>query len=150
MTGSIACVEAALKMYQDASPAERQVMMIPLREALMAAASGANKVISETELKAHKAAMEAGPPEVAPTMQQAAPVMGFPTTYAVTKADEPAAAAAPVDVDNVTKLNSAYDALTSAKGSGKLGLKNLSGNEAAALATKVESMRGVLLDELNN
>ena len=39
MTGSIACVEAALKMYQDASPAERQVMMIPLREALMAAAS---------------------------------------------------------------------------------------------------------------
>mmetsp|Transcript_18376 Transcript_18376/g.27718 ORF Transcript_18376/g.27718 Transcript_18376/m.27718 type:complete len:695 (+) Transcript_18376:106-2190(+) len=151
MTGSIACVEAALKMYQDASPAERQVMMIPLREALMAAASGANKVISETELKAHKAAMEAGPPETAPTMQQAAPMMGFPTTYAVTKPDDaPEAAAAPADADNMTKLNNAYDALTNAQGSGKLGLKNLSGGEAGALANQVEAMRGVLLDELNN
>ena len=152
MTGSIACVEAALKMYQDASPAERQVMMIPLREALMAAASGANKVISETELKAHTAAMEAGPPETAPTMQQAAPMMGFPTTYAVTKPDDDAAeaAAAPADADNMTKLNSAYDALTNAQGSGKLGLKNLSGGEAGALANQVEAMRGVLLDELNN
>eukprot|EP00984_Skeletonema_dohrnii_P028718 scaffold18793_cov113-Skeletonema_dohrnii-CCMP3373.AAC.2 len=151
MTGSIACVEAALKMYQDASPAERQVMMIPLREALMAAASGANKVISETELKAHKAAMEAGPPETAPTMQQAAPMMGFPTTYAVTKPDDAAeAAAAPADADNMTKLNNAYDALTNAQGSGKLGLKNLSGGEAGALANQVEAMRGVLLDELNN
>eukprot|EP00986_Skeletonema_menzelii_P021272 scaffold33830_cov143-Skeletonema_menzelii.AAC.1 len=147
MTGSIACVEAALKMYQDASPAERQVMMIPLREALMAAASGANKVIAETELKAHKAAMEAGPPEV-PTIQQAAPAMGFPTTYAVTKPDE--RAEAPVDADNLTKLNNVYDALTNAQGSGKLGLKNLSGNEAGALVKQVESMRGILLDELNN
>eukprot|EP00577_Skeletonema_sp_RCC1716_P005951 CAMPEP_0113418508 /NCGR_PEP_ID=MMETSP0013_2-20120614/26249_1 /TAXON_ID=2843 ORGANISM="Skeletonema costatum, Strain 1716" /NCGR_SAMPLE_ID=MMETSP0013_2 /ASSEMBLY_ACC=CAM_ASM_000158 /LENGTH=644 /DNA_ID=CAMNT_0000305759 /DNA_START=106 /DNA_END=2040 /DNA_ORIENTATION=+ /assembly_acc=CAM_ASM_000158 len=151
MTGSIACVEAALKMYQDASPAERQVMMIPLREALMAAASGANKVISETELKAHKAAMEAGPPETAPTIQQAAPMMGFPTTYAVTKSDDAAeAVAAPADTDNMTKLNNAYDALTNAQGSGKLGLKNLSGSEAGALVSQVEALRGVLLDELNN
>eukprot|EP00985_Skeletonema_marinoi_P016768 scaffold9055_cov83-Skeletonema_marinoi.AAC.3 len=150
MTGSIACVEAALKMYQDASPAERQVMMIPLREALMAAASGANKVISETELKAHKAAMEAGPPETAPTMQQAAPMMGFPTTYAVTKPDDDAPEAAPADADNMTKLNNAYDALANAQGSGKLGLKNLSGSEAGALASQVEALRGVLLDELNN
>ena len=150
MTGSIACVEAALKMYQDVSPAERQVMMIPLREALMAAASGANKVISEAELSAHKAVMEAGPSQAAPTMQQqAAPMMGFPTTYEVTKANAPEAAA-PVDADNMTKLNDAYDALTNAQGSGKLGLKNMSGSEAGALANKVESMRGVLLDELNN
>jgi hypothetical protein len=149
MTGSIACVEAALKMYQDASPAERQVMMIPLREALMAAASGANKAIAEAELSAYKAAMEAGPSKAAPSMQQAAPMMGFPTTYAVTKAEAPAAAA-PVEADNVTKLNNAYNALTNAQGSGKLGLKNLSGNEAGTLAKEVESMRGVLLDELNN
>ena len=151
MTGSIACVEAVLKMYQDASPSERQTMMIPLREALMAAASGANKVIAEAELKAHKATMEAGPPETAPSLQQNAPMMGFPTTYAVTKPDpsETETAAAPASDDNLTKLNNAYDALTDAQGSGKLGLKNLSGYEAAALANKVESMRGVLLDELN-
>jgi len=149
MTGSIACVEAALKMYQDASPAERQVMMIPLREALMAAASGANKAIAEAELSAHKAALAAGPSQAAPSMQQAAPMMGFPTTYAVTKADPPAAPA-PEEADNVTKLNNAYNALTNAQGSGKLGLKNLSGNEAGTLAKEVESMRGVLLDELNN
>ena len=152
MTGSIACVEAALKMYQDASPAEREVMMIPLREALMAAASGANKAIAEAELNAHKAAMNAGPPQTMPSTQDAGGMMGFPTTYAVTKADNPAAAAAaaPVDADNVTKLTNAYNALTDAQGSGKLGLKNLSGNEASRLANQVESTRGVLLDELNN
>ena len=94
--------------------------------------------------------MEAGPPETAPTMQQAAPMMGFPTTYAVTKPDDDAPEAAPADADNMTKLNNAYDALTNAEGSGKLGLKNLSGGEAGALANQVEAMRGVLLDELNN
>jgi len=150
MTGSIACVEAALKMYQDASPAEREVMMIPLREALMAAASGANKAIAEAELNAHKAAIEAGPPQSMPSMQQEQPMMGFPTTYAVTKADTPVAAAAPPAADTVQRLTNAYDALTDAQGSGKLGLKNLSGNEASALANQVESMRGILLDELNN
>jgi hypothetical protein len=150
MTGSIACVEAALKMYQDASPAEREVMMIPLREALMAAASGANKAIAEAELNAHKAAIEAGPPQSMPSMQQEQPMMGFPTTYAVTKADTPVAAAAPAAADTVQRLTNAYDALTDAQGSGKLGLKNLSGNEASALANQVESMRGILLDELNN
>lgn len=150
MTGSIACVEAALKMYQDASPAEREVMMIPLREALMAAASGANKAIAEAELNAHKAAIEAGPPQSMPSMQQEQPMMGFPTTYAVTKADTPVAAAAPPAADTVQRLTNAYNALTDSQGSGKLGLKNLSGNEASALANQVESMRGILLDELNN
>jgi hypothetical protein len=147
MTGAIACVEAALKMYQDASPAEREVMMIPLREALMAAASGANKVIAEAELNANKAAMSAGPPKMMPSMQQAKPMMGFPTTYAVTKAENPAGSP---DSDNISKLTNAYNALTGAQGSGKLGLRNLSGSEANALANQVESMRGVLLDELNN
>ena len=125
-------------------------MNIPLRGELMASASGANKSIAEAELNAHKAAIEAGPPQSMPSMQQEQPMMGFPTTYAVTKTDTPVAAAAPPPADTVQRLTNAYDALTDAQGSGKLGLKNLSGNEASALANQVESMRGILLDELNN
>jgi len=160
LAGSVACVEAALRLYKESSPADRQVMVIPLREALMAAASTINKFIAESELNAHKAAMEAGPP---PVESAAQPMMGFPTTYAVTKPGEEsvqstesnsatATATASTDAaENQRKLEDAYSALLKAGGEGgKLGLKNISGDEADALADKLVAMRGVLLDELNN
>lgn len=166
LSGSVACVEAALRLYKESSPTDREVMVIPLREALMAAASTINKFIAESELNAHKAAMEAGPPPVAataPVDSAAQPMMGFPTTYAVTKPEEEGvqstesnaatavAAASTDDAENQRKLEDVYSALLKAGGEGgKLGLKNISGDEADALADKLVAMRGVLLDELNN
>eukprot|EP00581_Thalassiosira_minuscula_P018474 CAMPEP_0183726258 /NCGR_PEP_ID=MMETSP0737-20130205/22906_1 /TAXON_ID=385413 /ORGANISM="Thalassiosira miniscula, Strain CCMP1093" /LENGTH=745 /DNA_ID=CAMNT_0025957559 /DNA_START=109 /DNA_END=2346 /DNA_ORIENTATION=- len=167
LAGTIACVEAAVKMYKEAPPAEKDGLLMPLRQALMAAASASNKYIAEAEIRAHRAAMEAGPASpgakavaAAPVEKAAAPMMGFPTTYAVTKPEEeeeaaPApAAAAPASTagrtENEKKLEEVYDALLQASGEGgKLGLKNISGAEAAALADKIVAMRGVLLDELN-
>jgi len=52
---------------------------------------------------------------------------------------------------NDKKLEEVYSALLNARGDGgKLGLKNISGNEANDLSDKLVAMRSVLLDELNN
>ncbi|KAL7526915.1 hypothetical protein ACHAXR_001709, partial [Thalassiosira sp. AJA248-18] len=167
LAGSVACVEAALRMYKESSPEDREAMMLPLRDAMMAAAATSNKVIAETELSAHKAAMEAGPSAAVASMggdvasmgntaaaAPAQPMMGFPTTYAVTNAEEEESVAAPpISIDlkeNEKKLEGAYQALIDAKGdAGKLGLKNLSGDEANALADQVKTVRKILLEELN-
>mmetsp|Transcript_4531 Transcript_4531/g.9647 ORF Transcript_4531/g.9647 Transcript_4531/m.9647 type:complete len:1029 (-) Transcript_4531:237-3323(-) len=106
MDGSIACIEAVLKMYKEAAtPAEREAMLIPLREALMAAAGTSNKVIAEQQLAAHKAALAGGASSsgaaavtAKPVSEMSEPVMGFPTSYAVAKPEEmvaPVAASAP-------------------------------------------------------
>mmetsp|Transcript_18587 Transcript_18587/g.40243 ORF Transcript_18587/g.40243 Transcript_18587/m.40243 type:complete len:525 (+) Transcript_18587:102-1676(+) len=87
LAGSVACVEAVLNMYKNAPDSEKEGLMTPLRDALMAAASASNKNIAEGELDAHRAAMEAGPAAVAQPAV-AAPMMGFPTSYAVTQPDE--------------------------------------------------------------
>lgn len=60
LAGSVACVEAALKMYKGSSPAEREIMIVPLREAFMTAVNGWNKFLAWDELAAHKTTMEAG------------------------------------------------------------------------------------------
>lgn len=165
LAGSVACVEAALRLYKESSPTDREAMVIPLREALMAAASASNKYIAESELRAHNKAMAAGPP---PVVEAAQPMMGFPTTYDVTKPEQKeegvrdaatAAASVPVidQAENERKLEDAYNALVQASAAagpagtkGKLGLKNISGDMASALADKLVAMRGVLLDELNS
>ncbi|KAL3810266.1 hypothetical protein ACHAXA_008634 [Cyclostephanos tholiformis] len=165
LAGSVACVEAVLRMYKESNPAEREAMIIPLREALMAAASASNKYIAETELSAHRSAMEAGPATAFASLGRdvtpARPIMGFPTSYdAVTDSHEAvegvvstptAVATGDGNEANEKKLEEAYSALLNARGNGgKLGLKNISGNEANDLSAKLIAMRGVLLDELNN
>ena len=64
-------------------------MIIPLREALIAAASASNKYIAETELNAHRSALEAGPATAFASLGDGATtarlMMGFPTSYAVTE-----------------------------------------------------------------
>lgn len=165
LAGSVACVEAVLNMYKNSPPGEREAMMVPLREALMAAAGASNQYIAETELSAHRAAMDAGPAAgiSTPSMENTQPMMGFPTTYAVAKPAEnestttsnaePAAAATITSGDkaeNDQKLEDVYNALKEASGvDGKLGLKGLSGDEATELMEKLVTMRSVLLDELN-
>jgi hypothetical protein len=163
LAGSVACVEAVLRMYKESSPAEREAMIIPLREALIAAASASNKYIAETELNADRSAMEAGPATAFASLGDGAttarPMMGFPTSYAVTDLNKretsvvsPPATATSVSKEvNERKLEEAYRALLNARGNGgKLGLKNISGNEANDLSAKLVAMRGVLLDELND
>jgi len=163
LAGSVACVEAALQMYKDSSPEDREAMMIPLREALLAATSASNKYMAESELTAHKTAMEAGPSAVASTLESVAPaqpMMGFPTTYEVTKSDSESIPTALSNEKSTTlsdkeennrKLKEVYEALKKAKGTeGKLGLKNMSGDEANALIDQIVTMRTVLLDELNS
>ncbi|KAL7468777.1 hypothetical protein ACHAXS_009009 [Conticribra weissflogii] len=103
MDGSIACIEAVLKMYKEAStPAEKEAMLIPLREALMAAAGTSNKVIAEQQLAAHKAAMAGGASSsgaaaltAKPVSEMTEPVMGFPASYAVAKPEEKVAPISP-------------------------------------------------------
>ena len=167
LAGSVACVDAALQMYKDSSPEDREAMMIPLREALLAATSASNKYMAEAELTAHKTAMEAGPSAAASTFESVAPaqpMMGFPTTYEVTT-DEESNESVPATTtlsnekstslsdkkENDRKLKEVYEALKNAKGTeGKLGLKNMSGDEANALIDQIVTMRTVLLDELNS
>lgn len=168
LAGSIACVEAVVNMYKASSPSEREQLLTPLRDALMAAASASNKNIAEGELDAHKKAMEAGPSATAAAAQ---PMMGFPTTYDVTKPDEVSVtestttAPSPIvattetistatssndQAENDKKLEEVYTALVNARDdSGTLGLKNMSGDEANDLADMLVTMRTVLLDELN-
>ena len=155
LAGSVACVEAVMKMYKEATSAsEREALMIPLREALMAAASQSNKVIAEADLSAHRAAMEAGPPPVE-TVEAMPPstMMGFPSSYQVTRPDEEEYRSAAVTAerdDNEVKLREVRDALVNARGDdGRLGLRaDLSSEEAADLADKIRGMKGILLDEV--
>jgi len=89
LAGSVACVEAALEMYKESAPEDRAAMLIPLREAMMAAATTTNAVITEREgsdastLSSPKAEI----PVVSRTKPDDVPMMGFPTDYAVTKPD---------------------------------------------------------------
>ena len=169
IAGTVACVEAALKMYKEASsPAEREALLLPLREAFMAAAGASNKVIAENEYKAatgkefgsapsptlatKPAVAVASTPPAQPVATQSSPMMGFPTSYNVAKAEpkEREIGYTAVGSDhNVKKLEDAYNALKEASGDGKFGLKNISGNEASQLAEKLTAMRGILLEELN-
>jgi hypothetical protein len=164
LAGSVACVEAVLRMYKDSDPAERESMIVPLREALLAAASASNKFIAEAELSAHRSAMEAGPATAFASLgggaTPARPMMGFPTSYDVTDPREEGVGVASTPsamatgngrAANEKKLEEVYSALLNARGDGgKLGLKNISGNEANDLSDKLVAMRSVLLDELNN
>jgi hypothetical protein len=106
--------------------------------------------------------MEAGPVATFASLQDNPPessIMGFPTSYAVTNPQDEVDAEEAMFIastggkatDNEKKLQDVYNALLRARGDGgKLGLKNISGDEANALADKLVMMRGVLLDELNN
>ena len=140
IAGTVACVEAALKMYKEASSqSERDALLLPLREAFMAAAGASNKVIAEAELNAHRAGsngVSTSPPPP-PAAKQSSPSLGFPTSYNVAKVeqeDEEQAAGftAVENADNTQKLEDVYKALKDYSGDGKFGLKNISGNEVRA------------------
>jgi len=136
--GSVASVETVLKMYKEASPEEREALMIPLREALLAAAGASN------------AAIEGNPSGMG--MMPAPPVASAGVSFPRT-ASAPTSMAATRSGDtfdeNTRRLEEVYEALGDAAGKGKFGLRNLSGAEAEELASAVGAMRTVLLDELN-
>ena len=142
IAGTVACVEAALKMYKEASSqSERDALLVPLREAFMAAAGASNKVIAEAELNAHKAGSSgvSNIPPPPPAVKQSAPAMGFPTSYNVAKVEQedekPTAGYTAVgNADNTRKLEEVYKALKDYSGDGKFGLKNISGNEVCAIS----------------
>ena len=87
LAGSVACVEAALKMYKESAPEDREAMMIPLREAMMAAANASNRVIAKNEEVKNAPMAETSPVEQR-TKPDNVPMMGFPTSYEVTKPDK--------------------------------------------------------------
>jgi len=89
LAGSVACVEAALKMYKESAPEDRAAMLIPLREAMMAAATTTNAVITEKE-GSDASTLSSTPKEAPPVVSRTKPddvPMGFPTDYAVTQPD---------------------------------------------------------------
>lgn len=146
LAGSVACIEAVLKMFKEASdPVERDAMVALLHAALNAAISISNRYIAESKL---------GPP---PSRS----IMGFPTLYTSidpTEKEVEGAISMPAAMTtsdgwtaNDKKLQDLYSALLNVRGDeAKLGLRNISGKEANDLANKLVAMRGVLLYELNN
>jgi len=165
LAGPVTCLETVLRMYKEsASPSEREALLIPLREALMLAAGESNKVIAETDLNNHRAALASGPPPVDRVDDMpAGNMMGFPGARAVARpdadgtedalpAEPPLSSGAPLSDSNEAerKLREARDALLDASGSdGRLGLRaNLSAEEAVDLAEKVRGVKSVLLDEV--
>ncbi|KAL7529099.1 hypothetical protein ACHAXR_002793 [Thalassiosira sp. AJA248-18] len=115
MAGSIAGVEAALKLYRESSPAEQEGNLSTFRQALMMAVSATNRHIIQAETNALRASMDASPAPVAPVAAAAAappretapPMMGFPTTYEVAKPDkeESNVPAAPVKAETEKKID---------------------------------------------
>ena len=103
LAGSVACVEAALKMYKESAPEDRAAMLIPLREAMMAAATTTNAVITEREgseaSTLSSTPKSVGTPQESPVVSRTkpddVPMMGFPTDYAVTKPDAEEVSAPP-------------------------------------------------------
>lgn len=91
-------------MYKESTPSEREANVMPLRMALMAAASASNRAIMDVEMNAERKALgvsSGGPSMTAPaedttatqsvysrSVEQQQPAMGFPTTYAVTEPEE--------------------------------------------------------------
>ena len=144
IAGTVACVEAALKMYKEASTAsERDALLLPLREAFMAAAGASNKIIAQREMDAFKSAnsgVTSPPPPPPAAKQSPPPMMEFPTSYNVAKAEpedtKDEYAAVQVE-DNTSKLKDAYNALKDFSGDGKFGLKNISGNEVRWIALEI-------------
>ncbi|KAL7473464.1 hypothetical protein ACHAXS_013909 [Conticribra weissflogii] len=130
--GSVASVETVLKMYKEASPEEREALMIPLREALLAAAGASNAAIEGNFGMANVVAVN---PPTNPAVNPSVATAGLRDGDAF---DE-----------NTQRLEQVYEALGNAAGKGKFGLRNLSGAEAEELAGTVGVMRTILLDELN-
>ncbi len=112
--------------------------MIPLREALLAAAGASNAAIEGNFGMANVVA--ANPPT-------------NPAVNPSRAVDPSVATAGPRDGDafdeNTQRLEQVYEALGNAAGKGKFGLRNLSGAEAEELTGVVGVMRTILLDELD-
>lgn len=123
LSGSIQCIEGALGMYKSADTKAKSDLLSPLRAALLSAVDKLDEVIAEQE--------------VLPPIAVSAP---------------PAQPAAPSITSNPSSegtLKKAYDALSSAVGDGKFGLKNMSSQEAESLVDTLSEMKGILLQELD-
>ncbi len=146
LTGSVACVEAAMAMYKNADASTQSELIMPLRDALLSAVNTINKVVAEEELSA----TQSSSPSAAVAAAAAAPepvyatTMDFPETYEVTRPEEEdlqeiaevianssTSSGAEVLSENTARLQKVLDALKAISGDKKLGLRDVSKEEVS-------------------
>ena len=127
---SVACVEAILKMFSEASiRMERNSMLLILNESLIMAVITSERYIADSkrgELREKAIRWDSA--------------VGIPESYIKTNL---------LNKEIDRNFQDVYTALQNAMGNeGRLGLRNVSGKEANHLSSKLLAMRELLLDDL--
>lgn len=162
LTGSVACIDAAITMYKNSDAAGQSELIVPLRDALLSAVNTINKVVAEEDLNAQSSSSASSPP---PSPDAPEPVyattMDFPETYQVARPEEEdlqeiaevianssTSSGAAVLSENTARLQKTLDSLKALTGNKKLGLRDISKEEIASARDAINDMRSVFMDEL--
>ncbi len=136
LLGAIACVDAAMNMYKNASESGKsELVLLPLRDALLSAVNTMNKVMAEERLDVEGSSQ---------SKEQPGPVyattMDFPETYQVTQKEEEEAkeianaiANSGESKINTERLQKVYDTLKAVTGNQKFGLRDVNQEEVRKL-----------------
>lgn len=169
---TIACVEGAIQMYKNSPEELKPTVLVTLRAALLSAVATCNAVVANNEVAnvqsyqstATEAQMQ---PEEKKEFYSVVPTGGDPTADSAADevtAESPADLVEPVaqaeaaakiiyegDDPNTDFFVDVYERLRNAAGDGNLGLrKDLTSEEAGALADDIADARVLLVDELDN
>jgi len=157
--GVLACVNGAIKVYENASTStEREGLLMPLRDALLSAASEINRIIAECEVENSKKYNEVHAPKAevdlsTDILEKDNSQPQYPTEVhestenlqSVVKEDQEAS-----DSSSEAILQEAYDALEAMKGDGKFGVKrDITPGEMTHVSDILMNMRDVLINELD-
>lgn len=146
LLGAIACVDAALNMYKNASESGKNELKLPLRDALLSAVNTMNKVIAEenSNIEKSQSTKQSGPVY--------ATTMDFPETYQVTQEEEEEAkeianaiANGGESKINTERLQAVYDTLKAMTGNQKFGLRDVNQEEVR----KLNSIGQLVHDDLH-
>jgi len=165
--GVLACVKGAVSAYENT---QQEALLMPLRNALLSAASAINTVIAEGEVenaRHYEAVVDTAPlspPSTTPQQAQAAqavapvavPVEREEKKVIETRDEVPFEQPAAKDIDSTTpvsntaRLQDAYDTLKASEGGGKFGLKKgISGSEISHVSEVLSDMRTLIMEELD-
>jgi len=165
---TLTCVKAAISAYESAP---NEGLLMPLRDALLSAASAVNTCIAESEVenaRLYEAATQSSSSSVSATMAVAPKVEEAIEKLhpLVVQEEEKKEEEVVVDIStppspppppssggndyNEERLSNIYNALEAVKGNGKYGVKQgISVDEIAEISDNLIEMRTILMDELN-
>jgi len=160
--GVLACVKGAVSAYENT---QQEALLMPLRNALLSAASAINTVIAEGEVenaRRYEAVVDTAPSSPpAPQQAQAVVPVALPVEQEGEKVIEirdevpfkqPAAQdiGSTTPLSNTARLQDAYDTLKASEGGGKFGLKKgISGSEISHVSEVLSDMRTLIMEELD-